>query len=130
MTSMPASRSARAIIFAPRSCPSSPGFAISTRIVLSAIRLERISLSDGNFFVDAEDVAKGIADFAESGVGFDGFVDVRHQIFVAFGGFAQRFQAALDFRARTVRAEFAEALGLAMRDRFVDEQRVDGFFFG
>ena len=32
MTSMPASRSARAITFAPRSCPSRPGFAITTRI--------------------------------------------------------------------------------------------------
>src|SRR5581483_5142367 len=31
MTSMPASRSARAMIFAPRSCPSRPGFA--TRIL-------------------------------------------------------------------------------------------------
>src|ERR1044072_9333586 len=32
MTSMPASRSARAMIFAPRSCPSRPGLAITTRI--------------------------------------------------------------------------------------------------
>src|SRR5437016_6220370 len=32
MTSMPASRSARAMIFAPRSCPSRPGFAITTLI--------------------------------------------------------------------------------------------------
>src|SRR5919197_67061 len=32
MTSIPASRSARAMIFAPRSWPSSPGFAITTRI--------------------------------------------------------------------------------------------------
>src|SRR5487761_72520 len=118
MTSMPASRSARAIIFAPRSWPSSPGFAISTRIVLSAIRLERISLSDGDFFVDAEDVAEGVANFAQSGVGFHGFVDVRPQIFVAFGGFAERFEAALNFSARAVRAEFAQALGLAMRDGF------------
>src|SRR5216684_2693441 len=38
MTSMPASRKARAIIFAPRSWPSSPGFAISTRIFFSIIR--------------------------------------------------------------------------------------------
>src|SRR3954463_12272572 len=30
---MPASRSARAMIFAPRSCPSSPGFATTTRIL-------------------------------------------------------------------------------------------------
>src|SRR4051812_29069349 len=34
---MPASRSARAMIFAPRSCPSSPGFAINTRIFRSLI---------------------------------------------------------------------------------------------
>ena len=33
MTSMPASRSARAITFAPRSCPSRPGFAMTTRIL-------------------------------------------------------------------------------------------------
>src|SRR5439155_12099076 len=33
MTSMPASRSARAMIFAPRSWPSSPGLATTTRIL-------------------------------------------------------------------------------------------------
>src|SRR5216684_29184 len=37
MTSMPASRNARAITLAPRSCPSSPGLATSTRILRSAI---------------------------------------------------------------------------------------------
>src|SRR5580704_4609383 len=36
MTSMPASRRARAMTFAPRSCPSRPGFATSTRIFCSA----------------------------------------------------------------------------------------------
>src|SRR5918996_2946135 len=34
---MPASRSARAMIFAPRSCPSSPGLATTTRILRSAM---------------------------------------------------------------------------------------------
>ncbi len=37
MTSMPASRSARAMIFAPRSCPSRPGFAITTLIFLATL---------------------------------------------------------------------------------------------
>src|SRR4051794_33948559 len=37
MTSIPASRSARAMILAPRSCPSRPGFATTTRILRSAI---------------------------------------------------------------------------------------------
>src|SRR6266576_3631539 len=36
MTSMPASRSARAMTLAPRSCPSRPGLATSTRIFCSA----------------------------------------------------------------------------------------------
>src|ERR671932_2851416 len=35
MTSMPASRRARAMIFAPRSWPSRPGFAMTTRIFLA-----------------------------------------------------------------------------------------------
>src|SRR5579862_3351164 len=35
---MPASRSARAITFAPRSCPSRPGLAIKTLIFFSGIR--------------------------------------------------------------------------------------------
>src|SRR5579862_3606927 len=38
MTSMPASRNARAITFAPRSCPSNPGLAINTLIFFSVIR--------------------------------------------------------------------------------------------
>src|SRR3954453_11962181 len=37
MTSMPASRSARAMILAPRSCPSRPGFAITTRIFWATV---------------------------------------------------------------------------------------------
>src|SRR5215475_5726486 len=41
MTSMPASRSARAMIFAPRSWPSRPGFAMTTRIFPATIRKYR-----------------------------------------------------------------------------------------
>src|SRR6266581_5620173 len=44
MTSMPASRNARAMIFAPRSCPSRPGFATTTLIgpaIGSSLRLPR-----------------------------------------------------------------------------------------
>ena len=37
MTSIPASRRARAMIFAPLSCPSSPGFAMTTRIFRATI---------------------------------------------------------------------------------------------
>src|SRR6266545_2515677 len=44
---MPASRSARAMIFAPRSCPSRPGFAITTRIFLAMPRSLRPLLESG-----------------------------------------------------------------------------------
>src|SRR5580700_3138863 len=39
---MPASRKARAITFAPRSCPSRPGFAINTRIFFSGIWIDHL----------------------------------------------------------------------------------------
>src|SRR5436309_1624408 len=44
MTSIPASRSARAITFAPRSCPSSPGLATSTRILRPVVVVMGYSL--------------------------------------------------------------------------------------
>src|SRR6266550_7404594 len=47
MTSMPASRSARAMILAPRSCPSRPGLATTTRIfpaTARSLRLLRVEL--------------------------------------------------------------------------------------
>src|SRR5262245_54227945 len=40
MTSIPASRSARAMIFAPRSCPSRPGLATTTRIFLVEVEAD------------------------------------------------------------------------------------------
>src|SRR5215813_8844695 len=41
MTSIPASRRARAMIFAPRSWPSRPGFAMTTRIFAATMRQYR-----------------------------------------------------------------------------------------
>src|SRR6516225_2761432 len=93
MTSMPASRSALAMTFAPRSWPSRPGLAMSTRIFFSGIPesleafssvLEILSASrDGGFFVGAEDGSHRVADLAKRSVRFHRAVDVRHQVFVA-----------------------------------------------
>src|SRR5271156_4244046 len=71
-------------------------------------------LGDSHFFVDAEDVAHGIANFAEGGVGLHRFVNVRHRIFRTSSGFAQRSEAARDFVVRAFRAKLAEPLGLAL----------------
>src|ERR1700749_659916 len=52
MTSIPASRRARAIIFAPRSWPSRPGLATTTRI----LRAIRADLSSGDRLDGAADL--------------------------------------------------------------------------
>src|SRR5450755_3538626 len=108
MTSMPASRSARAIIFAPRSWPSRPGLAIRTRIFLVGIGY---FLGDGDFFVRAKNVAHGFADFAERGVGLHGVVNKGYEIFFAARGSAQGIEAAVYFRLGAIGAELFEALG-------------------
>src|SRR5882757_9340815 len=99
MTSMPASRSARAITFAPRSWPSSPGLAINTRIFFvmrgAASRWSR----DCDFFVGAEGVAHGFADFAEGGVGFDGVIDEGHEVVLALGCGSQSVESPQHFIA-------------------------------
>src|SRR5256885_14347743 len=113
---MPASRRARAMILAPRSWPSRPGLAISTRILFSGM----CALGDGDFFVGAEDVAEGIADFAQSRVGLYRLEDVGHEIFSALRCLAQRSQAARDFVLRAFRTQFAQTLGLAARHGFIN----------
>src|ERR1700676_5117069 len=130
MNSMPASRSARAIIFAPRSCPSSPGLAIKTRIFLSGIFNNRPASGDGDFFVGAEDGAHGVAEFAESGITFHGVEEVRHEVFLAFRGLAKRIEAALDFVVGALGAELGEAFGLAMRHRVVNLQSIERLLLG
>src|ERR1700730_1750274 len=106
---MPASRRARAITFAPRSWPSSPGLATSTRMGCGMVLTIRIHRGDAEnaeedaektgFFsqargllVGAEDGAEGIADLAQSGVGADGFEDVGHGVFGAFRGALQSIE--------------------------------------
>src|SRR5919197_3095874 len=56
MTSMPASRSARAMILAPLSWPSRPGFAITTRIFLATLGQSSRPVYDRR--VDARDALK------------------------------------------------------------------------
>src|SRR5258708_37703987 len=87
-------------------------------------------LSNGHFFVGAEDVAEGVADFAEGSVGLHGFVKERHEIFLAFGGGSEGVEAAIDFGLRAVSAEFFQAGGLAGRDRLVNLPNIERCFFG
>src|SRR5207245_1193184 len=74
MTSMPASRSARAITLAPRSCPSRPGLATSTRIGLF------IWSDRARFLIGAEHIPQSVTDLTQRRVGADSIQDVRHRV--------------------------------------------------
>src|SRR4030095_13225460 len=108
---MPASRSARAMTLAPRSCPSSPGLAIRTRI-LGAVesmalpqpqryeehkgRHEGAWSEHGGFFIFPPDLAQRVAHLAERGVRAGGLEDRVHQVARAAGGLLQRAQRRRD----------------------------------
>src|SRR5919107_6396117 len=92
MTSMPASRSARAMTFAPRSWPSSPGFATRTRIFLSL-------MLEGGLLVESVNVAQRVADFAERGVGAHGLDGRGHRVVAVARGPFEFFERVGD-RAR------------------------------
>src|SRR5215212_819713 len=62
MTSMPASRSARAMIFAPRSCPSRPGLATTTRIFWVALGADIERGRRDSMPADDDGAPKGPAD--------------------------------------------------------------------
>src|SRR5208283_2917453 len=64
----------------------------------------------------------------EGGVGFYGFVEERHQIGGALGGFAYGGEAASDFGVGAIGAELGEAGGLAMGYGFVDLEDFEGLF--
>src|SRR4029453_10701120 len=127
MTSMPASRRARAMTLAPRSWPSRPGLAISTRILFSGILFcvplqAKVKSGDGDFFVGAESVAHGVADFAERGVRFYGGVDRWHEIVCSLRRLAKMRERAIHLVLGAFGAELFEALALAMRHGFVNLQ--------
>src|SRR5437016_3216189 len=96
MTSIPASLSARAITLAPRSWPSRPGFAITTRSLrISPFRERRSSSDDRNLFVFAPYVAQRVAQLTNRGVRPDGVENGRHQVVRAARGGAQRVERRL-----------------------------------
>src|SRR5918992_5636292 len=76
---MPASRRARAMIFAPRSWPSRPGLATTTRI----------TSEDGCFGVGAEYALQRLDDFAFGAVGAGAVEQRFHQVAARRGAVAQ-----------------------------------------
>src|SRR6185312_9233275 len=80
---MPASRSAAAITRAPRSCPSRPGFATSTRILRSIVSEPRRGL------IGAELLFQGGGDLADRAIRAHRLADVRLEVPLAPGRLRQ-----------------------------------------
>src|ERR671914_2647268 len=82
---MPASRRARAMIFAPRSWPSRPGLATTTRI----------TSEDGCFGVGAVDALERLDDLAFGAVGAGAVEQRFHQVAAGRGAVAQLCEGLL-----------------------------------
>src|SRR4051794_28006849 len=83
---MPASRSARATTFAPRSWPSRPGFAITTLIGVSCIRL--LSSENARRRVLAPYLTQHVADLPHARPRANSLLDERHEVRVERRGVA------------------------------------------
>src|SRR6267143_682108 len=88
MTSIPASRSARATTLAPRSCPSKPGFAISTRIFFGI----RFASVEERLLPYAEDLAHHVDDLAEGCLRADRVEDEGHRVLVSLARLPQTIE--------------------------------------
>src|SRR3712207_2686836 len=121
MTSMPASRSARAMTLAPRSWPSRPGLATRTRIFLSAI-------SESGLLVEAVHVAQRVADFAERGVGTHRLDGRRHRVVAVARGALQFFERVRDGARVAAGPGAFEPLDLLVAHALVDDE--DGHLVG
>src|ERR687892_2814770 len=125
---MPASRSARAITLAPRSCPSRPVLAMTTLICdtfcLQAPGFRRwLGLGGSNyrlFYVLAPDIAQRIAHLTNRRIGPDGLEQRFHGVGVAGSGHAQRIERPFHLPGIAAPPHLLEAGQLPVAGRFVD----------
>src|SRR5882672_3431117 len=120
MTSMPASRSARATTFAPRSWPSSPGFAISTRIFFAI----GITSVEERLLPYAEGLAHHVADLSEGGLGPYRLEDERHRVVIALAGLAKAIECLRVFSCVPCPSEFPNAVHLGFKRGLGDLERL------
>src|SRR5918911_4712776 len=134
MTSIPASRRARAMILAPRSCPSRPGLATTTRIFLllvpastrrASLLRGRDHLEDRRLGVGPEDLLERGHDLALAGVRARALDDRLDQVGVARRRLLEPPERRLDLRAGAARAHRREPPYLLALERGVDPQDLD-----
>src|SRR5688572_6050657 len=105
MTSMPASRNARAMTFAPRSWPSSPGLAITTRIFrIWSVR----RLNERDFLVFPPDLPEGVAHLADRRIRAHAVEERIHRVVAAARRLLQRIERAAHRLVVSGFAQFVE----------------------
>src|SRR5262245_13792476 len=87
---MPASRSALAMTLAPRSWPSRPGLAMTTRV------FRPISLNNWLLDVFAPDFPQAVAHLAQGCVGARGFDQQRHRVVARLGSHLESVERPSD----------------------------------
>src|SRR6266576_2166130 len=118
---MPASRSARAITLAPRSWPSRPGLATSTRIGF-------VICSDrARFLIGAEYVPQSVTDLAQRRVGADGIQNVRHGVVRTLGRAPEAVQRPGHLRPIPPLPQRRQFGYLAFVRCLIDLEDLDGF---
>src|SRR5579864_316198 len=121
MTSMPASRRARAITLAPRSCPSNPGLATSTRIRLF------IQSDCARLLIGAEHIPQSVTDFTERCVSADSVQNIRHRILRTLGRAPQGVQRPGHSRPIPPRPQRRQLTHLTLMRCLIDLKDLDGF---
>src|SRR5262245_40269479 len=131
---MPASRSARAMTLAPRSWPSNPGFAITTRIFCIVVAASSYQLTASGFplpagswtlyerhlFVLSPDFAKRVAHLADRGVGADAVHQGIHRVPRSTRGLLEHVERVRHARGVARLAQRLEAPELPFGRRLVD----------
>ena len=82
-------------------------------------------LEDDGFLVFAEDLAEGVGDFADGGIGFDSGEDSWQKIFGGMGAALELDESGLDFRGVASGAQGVESSDLRAFDLWVDAQSRD-----
>src|SRR5260370_41970135 len=121
MTSMPASRNARAITLAPRSCPSSPGLATNTRIGLF------IQSDRARFPIGAEHIPQSVTDFTERCVSADSVQNIRHRVRRTLGRSPQGVERPGNLRPIPLRPQRRQFTYLALMRCLIDLKDLDAF---
>src|SRR5204863_6322872 len=121
MTSMPASRRARAMIFAPRSWPSRPGFAMTTRIFAATA----LTLEDRRLAPDTPHVSQRVAHLAHRQVRARSGQDRLHQVRVSCRAALELGERLLGSGGVAARPHRTNALDLLLLERGIDAQDLE-----